>query len=95
MIDAIDVAGNVIRKDKLMELTNEEILLCDGFEEALIGFINIFDKTISLYDKIMCIEILMKRDGMERQDAIEFFEYNVLGSYVGEYTPAFATFLDA
>ena len=47
---------------------------------------------IALYDRYMCIEILMKEDGMSEEDAEEHFSYNVIGSYVGENTPAFVTF---
>jgi hypothetical protein len=29
----------------------------------------------------------MERDGMSYEDATEFFEFNIAGSYVGEATP--------
>jgi hypothetical protein len=32
-----------------------------------------------------CIEILKK--DMDEEDAIDYFEYNVCGAYVGEKTP--------
>ena len=32
----------------------------------------------------------MGRDGMSYEDAIEFFEYNTIGSWMGEGTPLFA-----
>ena len=73
---------------------NPDIVFCDGFDEAIIGFVEIFSKTIALYDKQKCIDILINRDGMTEEEAIEFFEYNVTGSYVGEYTPAFATLIN-
>ena len=44
---------------------------------------------IAVYDYDMCVHILMERDGMDCQDAIDFMEYNVVGSYVGEKTPLF------
>lgn len=72
---------------------NEEALLADGFEDALIGYVEIFSKLIALYDKEKCIEILMVRDNMSYEDAYEYFEFNVTGSFVGEGTPAFATIL--
>lgn len=72
---------------------NPEILLADGFEEALIGTVQVFSKTIALYDRDKCIKILVKRDGMSRDDAEEYFDFNVTGSYVGEHTPAFATIM--
>jgi hypothetical protein len=72
---------------------NEEALLADGFEDALIGYVEVFSKVVALYDKDKCIEILMKRDKMDLAGASEFFEFNVQGAYVGERTPAFATIL--
>jgi hypothetical protein len=45
---------------------------------------------VVLYDTSKCIDILMKRDKMTEEEAIEFFYYNVIGSWMGEYTPCFA-----
>jgi hypothetical protein len=72
---------------------DEEILCADGFDEAIIGVCHISNNTIVLYDMQKCIEILINRDGMTEEDALDFFHFNVLGSYVGEKTPAFAEFL--
>lgn len=69
------------------------ILLADGFDEALLGFVEVAGRSmVALYDRNKCIEILMS-DGMDDEVAQEYFEFNVIGAYVGEYTPAFATFL--
>ena len=46
--------------------------------------------TVVLYNKNTCIEILMKDSEMTEDEAIDYFYYNVIGSYVGEYTPCFA-----
>lgn len=63
---------------------DEEILKADGFDEAIIG---IDENTMRLiYSVEKCIEILMNQ-GMDELDAVEYFEYNVSGSYVGEKTP--------
>jgi len=44
-----------------------------------------------LYNQDHCIEILMDRDAMSYEEAVEYFEYNVIGAYMGEKTPMFAT----
>jgi hypothetical protein len=63
---------------------DEEILIADGFDDAVIG---IDEKSMRLiYSVEKCIEILMKQ-GMDMTEAVEYFEYNVSGSYVGEKTP--------
>jgi hypothetical protein len=63
---------------------DEEILKADGFDDAVIGIENGTMRLI--YSVRMCIEILVL-DGMDMVDAIEHFDYNVRGSYVGEKTP--------
>lgn len=81
-------------RDQLGEL-NEDAILFDGFEDALIGYIQRFSASghvlVALYDRAKCIEILMDRDGMDEEGAEEFFGFNVEGCYAGEHTPAFAT----
>jgi hypothetical protein len=39
-----------------------------------------------IYSVAKCIDILTKQ-GMDELDAVEYFEFNVSGSYVGEKTP--------
>jgi len=78
---------------EILASMDEQILLADGFEEALIGYAEIFNRTIALYDREKCIEILVARDGMTHDDALEYFNFNVTGAYVGEKTPGFATIL--
>jgi len=63
---------------------DEEILKADGFDEAVIG---IDLSTMRLvYSVSKCLEILTF-EGMTMEDAIEHFDFNVRGSYVGEKTP--------
>jgi hypothetical protein len=79
---------------ELLAEIDEDILVADGFDEAIMGYVEICgNQPIALYDKDKCIQILMERDGMDETESIEFFEFNVLGSYMGSYTPAFATIL--
>ena len=64
-------------------------LYADGFEDALIGLGWQHTKLIAIYDYDKCVEILILREDMTIEEAIEWMEYNVVGSYVGEYTPIF------
>jgi transcriptional regulator len=41
-----------------------------------------------VYDIDEVINILI-RDGMDVDEAIEYYEYNIAGAYVGENTPSF------
>jgi hypothetical protein len=70
------------------------LVLADGFEEAFIGVAERsgFSESVAVYDYDRCIEILMDpevNEDMSMESAIEYFEYNVLGSWVGEQTPIF------
>jgi hypothetical protein len=71
-----------------------EIVLFDGFEEALLGHMQRFTKgghvTVALYDYDACLQVLVSRDGMSFEDAVDFFEFNTVGCYAGPLTPAFA-----
>jgi len=62
-------------------------LFADGFEKALIGVGTQGNEDVAVYDYQKCIEILNK--AMPLEDAVEFMEFNVLGSYLGKYTPVF------
>lgn len=79
--------------EKLSE-ENEEALLAVGYEEAFIGFGYRAQGAIAIYDYNKCIAILMKRDGMSYEDAVEYFEFNTLGSFVGDHAPVFAEIAD-
>lgn len=73
---------------------NETMLFVDGFDEALLGLVNIAGPKGSyeaaLYDKDLCIGILMKREGITEEEAVEYFECTIASAYVGRGTPAFA-----
>ena len=81
-------------KDVLAEI-DENILLADGFDEAIVGYIERAgsSNTIACYDKNKCIEILAK--DMTYEEAVEYFYFNTAGAYMGEYTPCFFTTLEA
>jgi hypothetical protein len=79
-------------RDHIAEI-DEQVMMADGFEDALLGYARQFNTVMALYDRDKCIEILMKRDGMTEEEAEEFFEFNVQGASVGEHTPAFAVIL--
>ena len=77
--------------DVLMEQF-EGAFMATGFEEALIGFGYQFNKTLAVYDRDKCINILIAT-GMDYEEAVEYFEFNVVGSYVGETTPVFISLI--
>ena len=66
---------------------DSDLLFADGFDEAIIGVAQQFDTMSVAYNRDKCIEILMR--DMQHLEAIEYFEYNVIGAYVGKHTPTF------
>jgi len=70
-------------KEIIENYYEEEFLIADGFDDALIG---VDETTMRLiYSVSKCIDIL--KEDMDYTDAIEYFTYNVSGGYVGEKTP--------
>tara|TARA_R110000796_G_scaffold9485_1_gene32308 strand:- start:624 stop:875 length:252 start_codon:yes stop_codon:yes gene_type:complete len=69
----------------LENFTEEEITLADGFDEAVIG-IEISSMRL-IYSVRMVIDIMMDRDGMDEQEAIDWYEYNMQSTWVGDTTP--------
>jgi len=67
---------------------DEEFTQADGFDEALLG--TSYDKLNGeyrlVYSRQKCIDKLME-DGMSEINAIEYFDYNVEGAYIGGKTP--------
>jgi hypothetical protein len=70
--------------DKILEwFPEEDILKADGFDEAIIGIET--NEMRLIYSVSKCIHILCR--DMNEEEAVEFFDFNVRGSYVGDKTP--------
>lgn len=69
---------------------DDELLFADGFDEAILGVAQRFNDLFVVYDKQKVLTIMVKRDGMTHEEAMEFFDFNIVGAFVGPYTPAFA-----
>jgi len=76
---------------EILSEANPAALLADGFGKAYIGYASpqFNAPPLAVYDSAECVRILMERDGMDYAEALEFFEFNVRGAYVGEGTPLF------
>jgi len=69
---------------------NENFLRTDGFDDCIIGVSHRYGEPLLLaYDKEKVIKKLMKRDNMTREDALEFYTFNIIGAWVGKQTPVF------
>ena len=62
----------------------------DGFDEAIIGIAQrCGSEDVLAYDAEKCVEILVEKDDMTQEEAMDYFLFNVYGAYVGEGTPIF------
>jgi hypothetical protein len=65
---------------------DETFLKADGLDSAVIG-VEIGEPMRLIYSVTKVIEHLVTEDEMTVEDAIEHYEYNIHGSYMGEQTP--------
>jgi hypothetical protein len=80
-----------IREDILDQFGDdaETMLFADGFDDALVGVGSAFGGDLcAIYDADAIVESLMKQ-GMDYAEALEHFDFNIAGAYVGEQTPIF------
>lgn len=60
-------------------------LKADGFDSAIIG---VDVTSMRLIQSVQaCIRVLMHRDKMSLDEAMEFFEFYTRGAFMGEKTP--------
>ena len=67
---------------------DEVVLLADGLESAFLGIGRQFTHPVAIYSYKKTIKCL-KGMGMTVEDAIEYFDFNIAGSFVGDQTPVF------
>jgi len=74
--------------NELLIERDENVLLMDGFDEALIGFSQrINEPVLAVYSWESMMKVCMDRDGMTDEEAEEYISYNCIGAWVGEQTP--------
>jgi len=86
-ISDMDTDKTGLTKREQVADINNDALFADGFDDAIIGYdANNF---CAVYDYDKCMNVLQKRDKMSLQEAHEFMEFNVVCSFVGDFTPQF------
>ena len=76
-----------IRKRLVEQTGDENLLFADGFDSAIMGVEHGPVNRVA-YDASKVIKALMKQ-GMDYEQAYEFYEFNIRDAYVGERTPIF------
>ena len=68
------------------------VLEPDYFDKAIVGLAQRIGMDVICYDKEKVLELLCVKEGMTYEDAVEHFEYNIIGGWVGETTPVFLSY---
>lgn len=72
------------QEDILDQYPDSTFLFADGLDDAIIG---VDGETMRvIYSVAACIDIFTEQ-GMSMDEAIEYFDFNIRGSYMGEKTP--------
>lgn len=70
-------------------IMTEETMLLDGYDDCLEGMcIRFGQEPVAIYSYEKVIAKLMS-EGLDEVDAQEWFDYNMIGAWVGDRTPAF------
>ena len=67
------------------------MMKADGFDDAILGVTVAQwsdNQNVLVYSVDRCLQLLIDQ-GMDPDEAWEYFDYNVLGAYVGKFTPLF------
>lgn len=80
-----------MKRTKLQDILDQypdlELLSADGFEDCILGYEYNWDGKVRLIYSVKQIIDQLISEGMDDIDAVEHFEYNMRGGYVGEQTP--------
>jgi hypothetical protein len=79
-------------REELAEIWDQDLLFMSEpeYDDAIIGVMErAGGSPVIAYDTQKILEILER--SMPMEDAQEFFEYNILGAYMGDRTPVYIT----
>ena len=74
---------------EFLEDNYPETILMTGYEDCILGICNRYGQdSIVAYDLEKVLAKLMK-DGMTYEEAVDWYEFNMIGSWCGDTTPCF------
>ena len=66
------------------------MLKVDGHDDAILGVGKRFNRAeVWVYSVDKICQTLVERDGMSYDEAMEFYDFNIIGSYNGDGMPIF------
>lgn len=83
------------REDLVDQIGDPDLLFMDGFDDAIIGYTahQPGRATVPVYDQSKILAELM-RQGCTYEEAVEYYEFNIIGAWVGPGTPVVVAWLD-
>ena len=66
-----------------------EMLQMDGYDDCVVGTVSRFGMSPVLCYDLHKVIAKMVADGMTEEEAYEYYNFNMIGAWVGEGTPAF------
>ena len=80
----------MMKFEDIEEYVDDEALTLeprDQFDKCIVGVTYNGDKVV--YSAELVIQALMEDSEMTEEEALDYFEYSVIGSYMGDGTPIF------
>ena len=66
-----------------------DLIVIDGFDDCIVGTAERFGSELFAVYDLSKILAKLESQGMTYDEAVEYHEFNQLGAYVGDHTPAF------
>ena len=81
-------------RQELSDIYGKELIFADGFDDAIIGVAAGFDSARVVYCYASMVEVMINDKNMNYEDALDWIEFNTIGSYVGKNTPIYVMGID-
>jgi len=73
---------------EFVEENGSSVVRVNGFDDCVLGTIEKEDDLVLVYDSDKIIMKLIN-EGLSYEEAVEHYEYNIVGSWVGNQTPLY------
>lgn len=80
------------QRDLIADWYGEELLMLPGdYDHCIVGFMERCGQPpLVVYDRELVL-LQLVREGMTPEEADEYFDFNIIGAWLGEHTPGFIT----
>ncbi len=89
--------ASVLRESCLDQLSEDETVVFlepEDYDLAIVGIAREFGRPPRIAYAVPRILAMLKQQGMSDEEAVEYFDFNTAGAYMGEGTPVFIYALD-